>query len=124
MGAGVKDARVAEIAWLCAIALLIAAGAAPLLGFLAANRVAGTLLAVLGIAASAVAIRRAYVPDSPTVRVDVTKAVAYCVAAVLALVTVDGGPHWAIRACITAAEAAVVFDIITIAARPRAAGER
>lgn len=118
-----KDSRFAEIAWLAVIAVLIAIGATPVLGFLAANRVLGTLMLVVAIAATIVMIRRAYVPSSPTVRVDVTKAVAYCVAAVLALVTIDWHPHWAIRACISAIEIALIFDIITIAKRPRAARE-
>jgi hypothetical protein len=39
----------------------------------------------------------------------------------LAFVTVEWNPHWAIRACISAAEVAVVFDITTIIARPKAA---
>jgi hypothetical protein len=41
----------------------------------------------------------------------------------MALITVDWGPHWAIRSFITAAEVAIVFDIFTIVTRQRAAGE-
>jgi len=120
----VRDRRLAEIAPLAAIALLIAAGAAPLLRFLAVNRTVGTLVLVVVVIGTLVMIRRAYVAAAPTVRADVTKAVAYCAAAVLALLTVDWGPHWAIRACITAAEVAVIFDIVTIATRPPAAPQR
>jgi len=118
----VKDRRLPEIALLLLIAVLIAAGAQPVLHLLAANRLFGTLLLAVALIATVLAIRRAYDPASPTVRADVTKGVAYCVAVALALVTIDWGPHWAIRACITAAEVAVVFDITTIIARPRAAG--
>lgn len=120
----VKDPRFPEIAWLLVIAILIAVGTSPVLRFLALNRLAGGLLLAAVIAATLVAIRRAYVPAAPTVRADVTKAVAYCTAAVLGLVTVVWNPHWAIRACITAAEVAVLFDVLTIATRPQAAGER
>jgi len=69
-------------------------------------------------------MRRAYVPSSPTVRADVTKAVAYCAAAILALVAVVWNTRWAIPACIAAAEVAVMFDVMTVATRPRAARER
>ena len=117
-----KDHRLPEIILLLVIAILIAIGAQPVLHALAANRIVGTVLLGCALLAAVLAIRRAYDPESPTVRADVTKGVAYCVAAAFALVTIDWNPHWAIRACITAAEVAVVFDIITIAARPRAAG--
>ena len=118
-----KDTRFSEIAWLAVIAVLVAAGATPVLAYLSSNRVLGTIMLAVAIVASVVMIRRAYQPSSPTVRVDVTKAVAYCVAAVLALITIDWRPHWAIRACISAIEIALIFDIITIAKRPRAAEE-
>lgn len=120
----VKDTRVSEIVWLVVIAFLVAAGTPIVLHLLAQNRIVGTALLVLVIAATVVMIRRAYVPTSPTVRADVTKAVAYCAAAILALITVDWNPHWAIRACITAAEVAIVFDIITVANRPRGTSTR
>lgn len=118
-----KDGRLHEIAWLVVIAVLVALGAYPVLRFLSLNRVPGTLMLALVILATIVMIRRAYVPSCPTVRVDVTKAVAYCAAAVMALITVDWGPHWAIRACISAVEVAIVFDIVSIAARPNGAQE-
>ncbi|MGD0052163.1 MAG: hypothetical protein ABSD03_10165 [Vulcanimicrobiaceae bacterium] len=117
-----RDPRLPEIALLLLIAVLIALGAQPVLHLLAANRLLGTIVLAVALVAAVLAIRRAYDPASPTVRADVTKYVAYCVAAALALVTIDWGPHWAIRACITAAEVAVAFDIVTIVARPRAVG--
>ena len=118
-----KDPRLPEIAWLVVIGVLIALGASPVLRFLALNRLAGIVVLAVVIVGTVVMIRRAYDPASPTVRADVTRGVAYCAAAVLALVTVVWNPHWAIRACITAAEVAVLFDVVTIAARPRAARE-
>lgn len=118
-----KDPRLPEIAWLVVIAILVALGTAPVLRFLSINRLAGTLLLAGTVLATIVMIRRAYDPAAPSVRADVTKAVAYCAAAILALVTVVWHPHWAIRACITAAEVAILFDVFTIVTRPRAAGE-
>ena len=115
----VKDTRLFEIVWLAVIAVLVAGGTPLVLHVLAEHRPVGTALLALVIIATIVMIRRAYVPDSPTVRADVTKAVAYCAAAILALITIDWNPHWAIRACITAAEVAIIFDIITVANRPR-----
>jgi len=117
----VKDTRFAEIAWLVVIAILIAVGTSPLLDFLVRNRLGATIVTLALIGATIAMIRRAYVPTSATVRADVTKACAYCVAAILAFVTVEWNPHWAIRACISAAEVAIIFDITTIAARPKAA---
>jgi hypothetical protein len=116
----VKDSRRSEVVWLVVIAVLVAAGTPIVLHLLAQNRVVGSALLGLAIVATIVMIRNAYVPTSPTVRADVTKAVAYCAAAILALITVDWNPHWAIRACITAAEVAIVFDIVTVLNRPAA----
>lgn len=112
-----------EIVWLIVIGVLVALGSVPVLHALAKDRLLGTIMVSVVIAGTVVMIRRAYVPSSPTVRADVTKAVAYCAAAILALITIDWGPHWAIRSFITAAEVAIVFDIVTIATRPRVAGE-
>ena len=50
-----------------------------------------------------------------------TKAATYLVAAALAFVAIGLHVHWAIGATIAAAEAALVFDIVTIAARPKPA---
>ena len=115
-----KDTRLAEIAWLVVIAILIAVGTSPTLEFLARNRLGAASVTLGSIVVTIVMIRRAYAANSPTVRADVSKASAYCVAAILAFVTVEWNPHWAIRACISAAEVAIVFDIITVAARPKA----
>lgn len=119
-----KDSRLPEIAWLVVIAILIAIGGSPLLGFLGRNRLTGGLVAAIAIVASIVVLRRAYDATSPTVRADVTRASAYCVAAILAFVTIEWSPHWGVRACISAAEVAVIFDIVTVAARRPAAGEQ
>ena len=116
----VKDKRLPEIAWLLVIAVLVALGGDTVLRFLGANRALGTILLGIAILGTVVMIRRAYDPASPTVRVDVTKAVAYCAAAVMALVTVDWHPHWAVRACLTAAEVAIVFEIFVIVSSQRA----
>ena len=109
-----------EIVLLFVIMLLIAAGGPRLLALLAAHRDFGTALLVAAFLAAAFAIRRAYRADSPTARADVTKGVAYAAAALLAVVTIDWNPHWAIRACLVAAECAIGFDIVTVVARARA----
>ncbi len=118
-----KDTRYAEIAWLAAIAVLIALGANPVLETLRRIGPLGTIVAAAAIAGTLVMIVRAYDPAVPSARADVTKAVAYCAAAVLALVTVVWNPHWAVRACITAAEAAVLFDMVIVSRRPRPSTE-
>lgn len=103
------------------IAILVAAGGNIVLGLLARNRLfaAVLLLAVVGIAFFN--LRRAFVANAPNARLDVTKAATYFVAAVLAFVAIGLHVHWAIGATIAAAEAALVFDIVTIAARPKPA---
>ena len=116
-----KDARIAEIAWLVVIAALVAIGGFSVLRMLAHNRLLGLLVVAAAIAAGVVAIRRSYDPARPETRREVTKAAAYCCAALLALVPVVTGKHEGIA--IVAAEIALIFDIVTIAARPRAAGE-
>ncbi len=83
-------------------------------GFAAVVLGAAIVVAVLNV-------RRAVAANAPTARRDVTKAATYLVAAILAFVAIVVHVHWAIGACIAAAEAAIVFDIITIAARPKAA---
>jgi hypothetical protein len=117
----VKDSRIAEIAWMVVIAVLVAAGGNIVLGLLAEHR--GFAVGALGVVVvlAFLALRRAFVANAPTARLDVTKAAAYFVAAVLAFVAIGLHVHWAIGACIAAAEAALVFDIVTIAARPSSA---
>ncbi len=117
-----KDTRVAEIAWLAVIAALVALGGFSVLRLLAHNRLLGLLLVAAAVFAGVMAIRRTYDPARPEARRDVTKAAAYCCAALLAVIPVATGKHEGIA--IVAAEVALVFDIITIAARPRAAAEQ
>lgn len=119
-----KDPRLPEIAWLLVIAVLVAMGGGRMLPKLQTMPLLGSLLLLVALAGTIVMIRRAYQPSSPTVRQDVTKGVAYCCAAVLGLIAVAGRQHWAIGSCIAAFEVALVFDIVTIAARPHAAGEQ
>ena len=117
----VKDASVAEMVWLIVLAILIAVGGNIVLGLLAQHRAfAEALLLVVAIAAF-FGLRRAFVANTPTARADVTKAATYFAAAILAFVAIGLHVHWAIGACIAAIEAAIVFDIVTIAARLRRA---
>jgi hypothetical protein len=113
----VKDSRVAEIAWMTVIAVLVAAGGNVLLALLAAQRIFGAVLLAALVVAAFLGLRRAFIVNAPSARIDVTKAAAYLVAAALAFVAIALHQRWAIGACIVAAEAAIAFDIVTIAAR-------
>ena len=117
----VKDTRVAEIAWLVLIAILVAVGGNVVLALLAQHRAFAEVLLLIVAIAAFFGLRRAFVANTATARSDVTKAATYFVAAVLAFVAIGLHVHWAIGACIAAIETAIVFDVITIAARLRAA---
>ena len=116
----VKDTRVAEMAWLIVIAILIALGGNIVLGLLAQHRAFAEVLLLIVAIAAFFGLRRAYVANTATARTDVTKAAAYFAAAILAFVAIGLHVHWAIGACIAAVETALVFDIVTIAAQARA----
>lgn len=118
----VKDPRLAEIAWLTVIAIVVAAGGNVMLALLAAHRPFAAVLLLIVVVLALLNLRRAFLANhAPTARIDVTKAATYLAAAVLAFVAIGLHVHWAIGATIAAAEAALVFDIVTIAARPKAA---
>ena len=114
-----KDSRVAEIAWMVVIAVLVAAGGNVVLALLAQHRAFAIVVLGVVIVLAFLGLRRAFVANAPTARLDVTKAAAYFVAALLAFTAIGLHVHWAIGATIAAAEAALVFDIISIAARPK-----
>lgn len=116
-----KDSRIAEIAWMTVIAIVVAAGGNIVLGLLATHRWFATLVLAAAVALALLGLRRAFVANAPTARIEVTKAGTYLVAAVLAFVAIGLHMHWAIGATIAATEAAIVFDIITIVARPKPA---
>jgi hypothetical protein len=106
------------------IAVLVAAGGNVVLASLDSRRGFGAAVLGAAVVIAALNVRRAIAANAPTARRDVTKSATYLVAALLAFVAIALHVHWAIGACIAAAEAAIVFDIITIAARPKAlAGE-
>ncbi|HEV2643275.1 MAG TPA: hypothetical protein VGT98_11230 [Candidatus Elarobacter sp.] len=114
-----KDTRVAEIAWLVVIAILVAVGGNIVLAMLAQHRAFAEILLLVVAIAAFFGLRRAFVANTATARSDVTKAGAYFVAAILAFVAIGLHVHWAIGACIAAIETALIFDIITIVARVR-----
>lgn len=117
-----KDSRVAEIAWLTVIAIVVAAGGTIVLGMLATNRWFAAVVLGIVVVLAYMNLRRAFAAShAPSARLDVTKAATYFVAALLAFVAIGLHVHWAIGATIAAAEAALVFDIVTIAARPKSA---
>jgi hypothetical protein len=103
------------------IAIVVAAGGNIVLGMLARNRGFAAVLLAIVVVLALLNLRRAFVANAPSARADVSKAGTYLVAAVFAFVAIGLHVHWAIGACIAAAEAAIVFDIITIAARPKSA---
>jgi predicted permease len=115
----VKDSRIAEIAWLAVIAILVAVGGNIVLALLAQHRVLAEVLLFSVVIAAFFGLRRAFLANSATARSDVTKAATYLVAAVLAFVAIGLHVHWAIGACIAAIETALIFDIITLVARAR-----
>jgi hypothetical protein len=115
----VKENPGAEMAWLIVIALLVALGGNIVLGLLAEHRAFAEVLLLVVVVAAFFGLRRAYVANAATARADVTKAAAYFAAAILAFVAIGLHVHWAIGACIAAVETALVFDIVTIAARAR-----
>jgi len=115
-----KDTRIAEIAWLTAIAVLVALGGNVVLASLDVHRAFAAVVLGAAVVAALLAVRRTIAANAPTARRDVTKAATYLVAAILAFVAIVLHVHWAIGASIAAAEAALVFDIVAVAARPRA----
>ncbi len=118
----VKESRVAEIAWLTVIAILVAAGGNIVLGLLARNRWFAVVALGIVVVLALLNLRRAFVANRETARIDVTKAATYLAAAILAFIAIGLHVHWAIGATIAAAEAALVFDIVSVAARPKARG--
>ena len=111
----------AEVAWLTLIAILVAFGGNVVLGALAQHRAFAEVLLLIVAIAAFFGLRRAFMANSPTARADVTKAATYFAAAILAFVAIGLHVHWAIGACIAAIEAAIIFDIVTVAARARTA---
>lgn len=111
------EGRGVEIAWLLLLAVLVAAGGYPVLTMLIAHRAIGLLVLLLAFIAAVIAIRRAYVGSAE--RVEVTKAAAYCCAIVLAAISVLTRGHYGMP--IVMAEVAILFDVISVVARARAA---
>jgi len=113
--------RYAEIAALAVIALLAAGGGRTILAELASHRVlAGFVIAAL-IVLAIVGLRRTYRTPGDDARLVITKYVAYLAAAGLVLADVLVPAKWLPGSCIAAVEVALVFDMMTIATRRRAA---
>jgi hypothetical protein len=117
-----KRARIVEIAALAVIAVLVAFGGHNVLVMLGQHKPWGWLIAAGLVYLAVNGIRAVYDPVSPEARVNVTKSGAYLVAAVLALWAVLLPARWVYGSCIAAAEIALVFDLITLAASRAAAG--
>jgi len=117
-----KRARLMEIAALAVIAVLVALGGHLVLVTLGQHKPWGWLIAAGLVYLAVNGLRAAYDPARAEARADVTKAGAYLCAAVLALWAVLLPARWVYGSCIAAAEIALVFDLITLAAPRRAAG--
>jgi len=117
-----KRARIVEIAALAVIALLVASGGQLVLVTLGLHKPWGWLIGAGLVYLAVGGVRAAYDPQSPQARANVAKAGAYLCAAVLALWAILLPARWVYGSCIAAAEIALVFDLITLAAPRRAAG--
>ncbi len=111
-----------EIAAIAVIAVLVAVGGRLVLTTLSQHKPWGWLIAAGAVYVAVRGVRGAYDPFAPDARVNVTKAGAYLCAAVLFLWAVLLPARWVYGSCIVAAEAALVFDLISIAAPRRAGG--
>jgi hypothetical protein len=116
--------RAAEIAALVVLALLILFGGRIVLHALAGYRLAAAVGLTACIVAGFIGARRTYVAAPPDARVQITKATAYLVGAALALWEILAPAKWIPGSCIAAVEVAIVFDIIVVASRFRAAGKQ
>ena len=117
-----ERARKVEIAAIAVIAILVALGGRLVIETLGAHKPWGWMIAAGLVYVAVRGVRGAYDPSSPDARVNVTKAGAYLCAAALFLWAVLLPARWVYGSCIVAAEAALVFDLITIAAPRRAGG--
>jgi hypothetical protein len=111
--------RYFEIAALAVITLLVAVYGKFLLATMVHKPAAAIIVAGLLIAA-VIGLRRTYLASDSDARIAITKSVAYIAAAVLALWNVLWPAKWIPGSCIAALVAAIVFDIITVAARKTA----
>lgn len=115
-------AQIVEIIAIAVIALLVATGGRVLLETLGHNKLLGAIVGAGLVLLATSALRGAWDPSSAESRQNVTKAGAYFVTATLVLWAVLAPAKWVFGSCIAAAEVALVFDLITVAARHRVAG--
>ena len=111
-----------EIVALAVIAVLVAMGGHNVLLLLGQHKPFGWMIAAALVYLAVNGVRTAYDPVRPEARANVTRAGAYLCAAILALWAVLLPARWVFGSCIVAAEIALVFDLITLAAPQRAAG--
>jgi drug/metabolite transporter superfamily protein YnfA len=117
-----KRGKTLEAVMLVVIALFVAIGGHNMLVVLNAHKPWGWLIAAGLVYLAVTGVKAAYNPTVPDARVNVTKAGAYLLAAALALWAVLIPARWVYGSCIVAAEVALVFDLITLAAPRRAPG--
>jgi hypothetical protein len=117
-----RRGRLGEMIAMGLIAMLVAIGGQGLLHMLGAHKPFGIAIGLGLVVVALGGLRRSYEPGALDGRAQVTKSGAYVCAAVLALIAIVAPARWVFGSCIVATEAALVFDIITVAARARAAG--
>ena len=119
----VNVSRIAEIAALAFIALLVATGGRILLHALANFRLASALVLTVLLVVAFTSAQRTYRRAGADARAAITRSVAYMVAGGLALADVLVPAKWIPGSCIAAAEVALAFDIIIVVARKPTLGE-
>lgn len=111
-----------EIIAIAAIALLVAVGGKAVLANLGSHKLFGGFLGAGLVLVALTMVRDASDPTHPEARVRITRAGAYLCAAVLALIAILAPAKWVFGTTIVSLEIALVFDLISIAARARAVG--
>jgi len=119
-----RPTRFTEIGFMAAIAVLVALGGRVLLANMQQYKLASSIVIALLILATLANVLRAYTGDPAQMRLGVTKHLAYLSAATLALFAVLAPAKWVYGSTIAALEIALVFDIISLAARPATDGGR
>lgn len=105
--------RTVEIAATLAIVLAVGFWGRLMLAGLERHRSVALLLLALGVVAAIVALRRDYRGPYATVRVAVTRDIAYLTALILLMWAVLSPARWASGSALAMTEVAIVFDAFT-----------
>ncbi len=105
--------RTIEIVATVAIVLAVGAWGRLMLAGLERHRTVAAALLALGVLAATVALRRDYRAPAATVRIAVTRDIAYLTALLLLLWAVLSPARWASGSALAMTEVAIVFDAFT-----------